>query len=559
MSLKQCDDKSLLELLDQSNDSEAPREMLDHLDSCERCQERIVALAADGDSWSEATHALRDSDAFQRGEDSTCQLAPFRSDGSVIIAIDAELSPDMPLQADQVCLDFLDPPSHPEMLGRVGEFDVERLIGTGGMGIVFKAFDSELHRPVAVKILAPHLAHSGGARQRFAREAQSAAAVIHENVVPIHFVDSHDELPYLVMQYVSGESLQARVDREGPLSTNEVLQIGIQIASGLAAAHEQGLVHRDVKPGNILLEPGVSRVLISDFGLARAADDASVTRSGIIAGTPHYMSPEQARGQAIDVRSDLFGLGGVLYFMCTGRPAFRADGAMAVLNRICSTEHRPVDEVNEQVPAALADLIDQLLSKKPSDRQESSELVSTQLSQQMKQSRSGRPKFRKQQKSLRRRIKWVAGAAVTLLTLTIVWSVTQYPFRVIRSNRRVRSQPESGSLLPSDGYMPPAASPQVFGNTGQFNPSPIPPNRQSSVSAWESPTMVQPLPAPATPMSNLDAEIDRQLRELKQGIEDFESNVKIAPMLVPSWQPDPTAQQINEIDQIIKELESPTR
>ena len=403
--------------------------MLSHLDSCQRCQHRLIELAADGDSWSEATHALRDSDVFQDGQDITRSLAaPTTSDGSVVIAIDAELSPDIPVQADRVSLDFLGNPSHPEMLGRVGQFDVERLIGTGGMGIVFKAFDSELHRPVAVKVLAPHLAHSGGARQRFAREAQSAAAVVHENVVPIHHVDSHNELPFLVMQYVAGESLQARVDRDGPLSTQEILQIGVQIARGLAAAHAQGLVHRDVKPGNILLEPGVSRVLISDFGLARAADDASVTRSGIIAGTPHYMSPEQARGESINARTDLFALGGVLYFMCTGRPPFRADGAMAVLNRICSTSHRPVDEINEQVPANLADLIDRLLAKRIKDRPSSAEDVAEALSTQLKHSRTARPRYRRRSRA-NRVLAMTVAAVLMLVGLTGWWILQPIQFR----------------------------------------------------------------------------------------------------------------------------------
>jgi serine/threonine protein kinase len=262
------------------------------------------------------------------------------------------------------------------------------------MGIVLKGFDTELHRPVAVKVLAPHLAHSGAARQRFAREAQSAAAVVHENVVPIHNVDTDGALPFLVMQYVAGESLQGRVERTGPLSTHETLRIGAQIASGLAAAHEQGLVHRDVKPGNILLEESVDRVLITDFGLARAADDASVTRSGVIAGTPHYMSPEQARGNSIDTRSDLFGLGSVLYFMCVGHPPFRANGAMGVLHRICNDQHRAVDEINAMVPAPLADLIDDLLAKSPSDRPPTASDVTNRLNGQLHDERSQR-RFRR--------------------------------------------------------------------------------------------------------------------------------------------------------------------
>ena len=168
------------------------------------------------------------------------------------------------------------------------------------MGIVLRGFDPELNRCSAVKVLAPELASSAAARRRFSREAKSAAAVVHPHVVPIQTVDQQDGLPYLVMPVVEGQSLQQRVDKEGPLPVIEVVRIAAQVAQGLAAAHAQGLVHRDIKPANILLENGVERVQITDFGLARAADDASMTRSSVIAGTPQYMSPEQAHGDEID-------------------------------------------------------------------------------------------------------------------------------------------------------------------------------------------------------------------------------------------------------------------
>ncbi len=272
------------------------------------------------------------------------------------------------------------------MLGRLGRYEIEQTIGAGGMGIVLKGFDTELNRPVAVKVLAPHLAHSGAARQRFAREARAAAAVVHEHVVAIHNVesdgvesggvqeggvaggDSPRDVPFLVMQYVPGRSLEERVNQDGPLEPEEILRIGSQAAAGLAAAHAQGVIHRDVKPANILLENDVERVLLTDFGLARAAEDASLTRSGIIAGTPHYMSPEQARGEPADARSDLFSLGSVLYFMATGHPPFRAEQAMAVLHRICQSRHRPVCEANPGIPDELAYVIDRLLEKKPGRR-----------------------------------------------------------------------------------------------------------------------------------------------------------------------------------------------
>ncbi len=239
-------------------------------------------------------------------------------------------------------LKLLGSPNHPEMLGRLGRYDIEKVIGSGGMGIVLKAHDSELNRPIAIKVLAPHLSHVGAARERFAREGRAAAAVVHEHVVAIYNVEADGTLPFLIMQYVSGRSLQTRVDEDGPLGIEEILRIGMQAAAGLAAAHTQGLVHRDVKPSNILLEDTVERAVLTDFGLARAMDDMSLTQTGIIAGTPHYMSPEQATGQAINARSDLFSLGAVLYFMATGHPPFRASAALAVLHRICREKHRPV-------------------------------------------------------------------------------------------------------------------------------------------------------------------------------------------------------------------------
>src|SRR5947208_9782511 len=203
------------------------------------------------------------------------------------------------------------------------------------MGVVFRAFDEKLHRVVAIKALTPQLATSSAARQRFAREARAAAAVTQDNVIDIHTVEDAGPVPYLVMQFIDGPTLQKKLDRTGQLSLKEILRIGLQIAEGLAAAHRHGLVHRDVKPANILLENGIERVKLTDFGLARAGDDASLTRPGLIAGTPRYMSPEQAEGKLVDHRSDLFSLGSVLYALCTGQPPFRADSALAILKRVC--------------------------------------------------------------------------------------------------------------------------------------------------------------------------------------------------------------------------------
>lgn len=265
-------------------------------------------------------------------------------------------------------LDFLAPCDTPNRLGLLAHYEIFDIIGRGGMGIVLRGVDVRLNRVVAIKVLTPQLAANATARQRFLREAQAAAAVSHDHVVAIHAVDEFNGLPYLVMDYVSGPSLQQRIDGGGALSLTQVLRIGMQIASGLAAAHAQGLVHRDIKPANILLENGVERVKISDFGLARSIDDVRITQAGAVYGTPQYMSPEQAQGERVDQRSDLFSLGGVLYAMCTGRPPFRGETGLAVLKRVCEDAPRPIREVNPDIPEALVEIINKLLAKNPEAR-----------------------------------------------------------------------------------------------------------------------------------------------------------------------------------------------
>jgi serine/threonine protein kinase len=251
------------------------------------------------------------------------------------------------------------------------------------MGVVLKGFDEKLQRVVAIKVLAPELAASGTARQRFTHEARAAAAVSHEHVVTIHAVEEAHRPPYLVMEFVDGDSLQEKLDEGGPPGLKEILRVGLQTAEGLAAAHRQGLVHRDIKPENILLENGVERVKLTDFGLARAVDDASLTHSGVIAGTPLYMSPEQAAGEPIDHRSDLFSLGSVLYTLCTGRPPFRADGTHAVLKRLIDDTPQSIQKVNQEIPGWLCDLIARLHAKNPADRFPSARDVADLLGQHL--------------------------------------------------------------------------------------------------------------------------------------------------------------------------------
>ncbi|MEL6896596.1 MAG: serine/threonine-protein kinase, partial [Planctomycetota bacterium] len=325
-------------------------ELLRHVESCETCQQRLETLSLGQITWETARRMLQDDsidDAIPPQESTTASQTPF-----------------------------LQPTTHPDSLGTFGRYEIMEILGRGGMGIVMRGFDPALNRLCAIKVLAPELASSAAARRRFSREAKSAAAVVHQHVIPIQTVDEENGLPYLIMPVVEGCSLEQRVRGQGPMPIIEIIRVAAQIADGLSAAHANGLVHRDIKPANVLLENGVERVQITDFGLARAADDASMTRSGIIAGTPQYMSPEQAHGDPIDHRSDLFSLGGVIYFMCTGRCPFRAESTMGVLSRIIRDVPKRPREINADVPAWLDEIVMRLLSKSPHDRIQSAEEIS---------------------------------------------------------------------------------------------------------------------------------------------------------------------------------------
>lgn len=282
---------------------------------------------------------------------------------------------------DKISLDFLEPATREDSLGHLGHYEIFEVIGRGAFGTVLRAFDEKLQRVVAVKVLAPEMAATSPARKRFLREARTSAKIRHENVVTIHAVEDAP-IPYLVMEYIPGKTLQRRLDEQGPLELPDVLRLGKQIADGLAAAHAEGLIHRDIKPGNILLEGGMDeRVRITDFGLARTADDASMTHSGLIAGTPMYMAPEQAQGVKLDQRADLFSFGSVLYQMLSGRPPFRAPTTMAVLKRVTEDTPRPLQEVIPEMPEWMCELIGHLHAKNPDERYGSAREVSELLAQ----------------------------------------------------------------------------------------------------------------------------------------------------------------------------------
>jgi len=355
----QCDPSLVMRFLERQLAPHDEAALESHLDDCTVCRQALDDSAAENAWWKDASRFLS-TDEF----DGTVSLI---HGGSSAAEDEGEFSRD-PANIVRRLSAWLDPTDDPAMLGRFGGYEVAGIIGEGGMGTVLKGHEPSLNRYVAIKVLAPHLASNGAARQRFAREAQAAAAVLHENVIAIHRVEESNGLPYLVMPYIAGTSLQRRLDEQGPLALVAILRIARQIAAGLAAAHAQGLVHRDVKPANILLERGIERVTLTDFGLARAVDDATLTRSGVIAGTPQYMSPEQARGEPVDARSDLFSLGSVIYAMCTGRAPFRAETSYGILRRITDNEPRPIREVNPEIPEWLETIVRRLHAKSPADR-----------------------------------------------------------------------------------------------------------------------------------------------------------------------------------------------
>ncbi len=338
------------------------QEIETHLSECTECQERMLQTAA-GQEW---RYEMASSLIEISAQTPVPTVTDLHVPGKEINRSDLD---EYELQTLRNALDhLLDPPRHPEMMGRLGRYDIESVIGCGGMGVVLRGFDQELHRPVAIKMILPRWARNGTAKQRFAREARAAAAVLHPNVIAIHGIDESKGVPWFVMPYVAGPSLQTLVEDRGPMQETEIVRVGMQIASGLVAAHSQGLVHRDIKPGNILVDNQVNRVVITDFGLARCETDESMTKTGWLAGTLNYMSPEQSRGEDCDARSDLFSLGSLLYFLATGHLPFRADSPMGVLHKIGNEPPKPVHTRNEQISLTLANVIDRLLEKKPQDR-----------------------------------------------------------------------------------------------------------------------------------------------------------------------------------------------
>ncbi len=433
--------------------SPAEAELAAHLAECSACQARLEEMAG-GSGWLE-TRAQAHAAA---------NLPASASLHEAMRALESRSDSAAPETAAPVKLDFLQPSDQPGLLGRFGPYEVIAEIACGGMGIVLKARDPGLNRIVALKILPPALAANSLARARFIREARAAAAVVHEHVVPIYAVDESAGLPYLVMQFIEGRTLSERLRVTGPLRREEILRIGAQTAAGLAAAHAQGLIHRDVKPGNILLENGVERVKITDFGLARTGDDSSLTREGYIAGTPEYMSPEQARNEPVDQRADLFSFGCVLYEMATGISPFHAEKPLVAMRRVCDEEPQPAHTLNPKIPEWLGQLIQRLMAKDAASRPQTAAEVASELSQwlaEMQQGAGARSPILKVPAPPTRNLSpllWPAWAAVLALLFALVWWAFLKPRPESTAGNEPATQPPIQSnahfVIPASGDTP---------------------------------------------------------------------------------------------------------
>lgn len=346
-----------------------------------------VRLPKDSAYWSAVDQAAIDFQELktsQRDVEVTIPPDNLAADTDSVNNADTTPTIDLPATEPRIpSLPFLKPSEDPAYIGRLNHFEISRIIGRGGMGIVLESFDTHLQRTVAIKVLTPEYSKNEIARKRFCREGRAAAAIAHEHVVAMHQVAREDEgeIAYLVMQFIEGDTLEKRLRDSDSMTPQVAARFGMQIAAGLSAAHQRDMVHRDIKPANILIEQGTERIKLTDFGLARASDDVRLTKTGMVTGTPLYMSPEQATGKAADERSDLFSLGAVLYEMLTGSSPFEAPSIVGVMKRIMDETPTSPAKLNAQIPVPLSELTMALLDKNPQRRPESAALVAETLAE----------------------------------------------------------------------------------------------------------------------------------------------------------------------------------
>jgi serine/threonine protein kinase/Leucine-rich repeat (LRR) protein len=439
---------------------EAAERVQKHPDQCAKCVSALQQCVA-SDAFLDVVRASRPA-SCERTKTLDVPVGWVRSAASTSIRSHESTQPDKhiaPLPMSDV-KSLLSPAQSADEIGRVAEFRVLRVLGVGGMAVVFEAEDSRLKRRVALKLMLPAIASKPGATQRFLREAQSAAALKHGHVVTIYQVGMHGETPFIALELLHGETLEDYLLFGGRMRVRDVVRVGREIAAGLAAAHARGLLHRDIKPANIWLEgpdapvPAPSalnanrgtgsatgqshpaeftndrrsagKVKILDFGLAKVwTDESGISYPGLLIGTPAYMAPEQFAGTAVDPRADLFSLGCVLYRMASGQSPFGRGNVLSIVRALALDDPPPVRAANREIPRALSDLIGALLSKSADERPSSAQAVVERLQAIEEElppreiaARSAEKGLSTEGHSLRgSKLKWGVGAAVVVAIL----------------------------------------------------------------------------------------------------------------------------------------------
>jgi serine/threonine protein kinase len=369
-SIRDCPDLSTLRRISEGTLPPSEEEaVIAHLSNCPDCQQQLEGL----DAMPETIRGLRQMhrhlsavDVERVQAECTSALPAWETRGGYV-----ELMPGLRLAS----------PRDKRFVARLGRFDVVGLLGRGGMGFVLEGFDPELQRPVALKVMKPERSIDRTAAERFIQEARSAARLQHPNVVTVFEVGIDEEPWFIVMEYVRGKSLSSVIDCESCLRPARAVHIILEVLAALAHAHEEGIIHRDVKPGNVLLDDRIESAKLADFGLARVVNDAvRYTTEGIVVGTPWYIAPEQATGQSrVDGRSDLFSTGVMLFEMVTGVLPFPGSDPREVVHRICHASAPDPRELDANIPASLANAINTALQRNPESRHPSATTFAEEL------------------------------------------------------------------------------------------------------------------------------------------------------------------------------------